>query len=426
MEVQPDCPSAAHLTAPPTAPADSAPVDSDVAATVKQDVLSILLDNSEPAPPPKAWPFIEPTDDIRHLTLGPYALGPHALGVELKRRFTERQIVAAGKVAGEPLLKRLSQLFAGADRKFICFRGGDQRCLGICSEHGHLWLEEPPALNPALRRVDAMSNTGTVPLLLPETVDDLQVLRGLGFDAELSFSLHRLKFAAIEQVFAPLVPDESWMHHLLIVDWNVCGVNYSDRPRAMAILKRLSLTQETYGHDPGSRFSRWIPNSVTRAAIKNARDFRDAQRVRDLIRSSFPNQQLGTPWRYHIKTVAITYHATRTKLQNLLTQTTEIPPVAKVKLALEEFRTVSQSQVTAQLYAKADRTESPVVRAMIHHVTELHERWFETQAIVQAAKKMIAGNHPGADWQLNADDLKERIVLIGKLFAMLTKLHAMN
>ena len=200
--------------APPAAPADRAPVDSDVAATVKQDVLSILLDNSEPAPPPKAWPFIEPTDDIRHLTLGPHA----RLGVELRRRFSEQQIVAASKVAGEPLLKRLSQLFVGADRKFVVIRGGDQRCLAICTESGHLWLEQLPALTPALRRVDATSNTGTVPLLLAETLDDLQVLRGLGFDAELSFGLHWLRLLPLNSSSRQCSTDESWLHHLMIVD----------------------------------------------------------------------------------------------------------------------------------------------------------------------------------------------------------------
>jgi hypothetical protein len=287
-------------------------------------------------------------------------------------------------------------------------------------------LEEPPALIPALRRVDDTSNTDTVPLLLAEALDDVQVLRGLGFDAELSFSLCSLRAAAIEQLFAPVLTDQSWLHHLMIVDWNVCRVNFRDRPRALAILERLSLTQETYGHDPGSRFSRWRPDSNARTAIRNARDFRDAQRVWDLIQSSFPKQKLGTTWRYHIKPVAITYHAARAQLQNLLMQSAEIPPVAKVKVALEEFRTVSQSQVITQLYAKADCAESPLERAMIHQVTELHERWFETQAIVEAAKKVIAGNHPGADWQLNSDDLKERIVLNGKLFAMFNKLKAMN
>ena len=179
------------------------------------------------------------------------------------------------------------------------------------------------------------------------------------------------------------------------------------------------MTREVVSH-AGDQTATLAPPSETLV------DFRDAQRVRDLIQSSFPKQQLGTTWRYHIRPVEITYLAARTKLQNLLTQSTEIPPVAEVKIALEEFRTVSQSQVTAQLYAKADRAESPVVRAMIHQATELHERWFETQAIVEAAKKVIAGNHPGADWQLNADDLKERIVLNGKLFAMLNKLKAMN
>ena len=45
---------------------------------------------------------------------------------------------------------------------------------------------------------------------------------------------------------------------------------------------------------------------------------------------------------------------------------------------------------------------------------------------MEAAKKVIAGNHPGADWQLSADDLKERIDFNGRLFAMLNKLQSMN
>ena len=145
----------------------------------------------------------------------------------------------------------------------------------------------------------------------------------------------------------------------MIVDWNVSRTSCSDRPHAVAILERLSRMQETYGNDPGCRFSRWRPGTKIRTAIRNARDFRDAQRVRELIQSSFPQQQLGTTWRFHIKPVPPTYLGARTKLHNLLTQSTEFSRAAEVR-ALEEFRTVSLSQVIAPLYAKADRTESPV------------------------------------------------------------------
>jgi hypothetical protein len=427
MEVYRDRPSTAFPIAPlldaAPAPTNNAPLDVATEAAVKQDVLSTLLENSQSAAPPKSWPFIAATDEIRQLTLGPYAAGEHGLGVELKRRFTEEQIAAANRIPGEPLLKRLSRLFIGVDRKFIVIGGAAGCGPTICTESGNLWSQEPPALTPALSRVDATSNTRMVPLFLSEAVDDVQVLRGLGLNAELSIGLQRLTAAAIERLFAQVSPDECWRYRLIIVDWNVCSVNCDDRPRARPVLQRLALTQKTYDRDPGIRFSRWRPEKNTRAAIRNARDFQDAQRVHDLIQTSLPKEQLGATWNYHIKPVPITYNVARTKLQNLLTRSTEFPLVADIKTALQEFRNVSQSDVTARLYAMADCEESPVKRAMVHQAAEVHERWFEMQPIVQAALKVIAGNHPGTNWQFNTDDLKERMALSDRLFAMFNKLQ---
>ena len=397
MEVQLDPLSgASRLNPPPPSEATEPPFGSDAnarlepidEAAIKQEMLSFFVDASQPARPHPNWSFTEPSDGIRR-----WKIEPCELDFRFKRQFTESQIFAAERVAGRSISGMLPLLFGNADRMFLVVKD-DTKLVDVCTDNVLPLFGELPALTAALRGVDGKSKTEAVPLVLVETLRDMQVLRALGFHAELSFGLQSLSAASIEQLFAPDNTDEPWQHHLLIAGWNISGLSLTNRPGALAIAKRLSRMNGLYGHDPNRRFSYWQPSVRTRGAIKNAYDFRDVELIRKLMKSSFPKQQLGKDWRYHLEPAPVTYHEARMQLKELLTQSTELPLVSKVKTALAEYRRVAHDQVTAPLYAKAERAESPMVRSMIHQAIELQERVVRDATYCAGSRKGDRGRSP--------------------------------
>jgi hypothetical protein len=210
----------------------------------------------------------------------------------------------------------------------------------------------------------------------------------------------------------------------VLAEWNVAALGPHSTPRATQISQRLQLVQKVYDQDPRRRFVRWRPGAEAREHIRDAHSFQHAKLVRQRIKASLPAAASGTSKSFYTEHTPLTYSELRAKLYSLLAQSGEIPAIVEVKKALGQFRRHYQRDILDGMYAAAAKSTSPFDRAMITHSAELHEQWFETQAVVRAAGKVVAGFHPGVDWELNSDDCNERFRLNNMLLKMRRELLA--
>jgi len=250
-------------------------------------------------------------------------------------------------------------------------------------------------------------------ILLVESDDDLQILRELRCRAACSTGLDALTGKDARRWFAGDPGDDRlWRYKFFLADFSFNELVNRRLPRAKKIVERFELMREVYNFDPSRRLTIWRPGPKMLRMLAGAVHFRDAPRVRELIQGSYEqaSDAAETTWHNVYENKNLTLSATRARLQSAIQKSNAVPMVADVALALKNHRHAFDRLVLNKLDAKIDSATGPLDPSLLLSARELMEIWFENQSLVQAANRVLSGEHPSGAIDL---DLTQRLRIGG-------------
>ena len=138
----------------------------------------------------------------------------------------------------------------------------------------------------AAQRADRNS-APAVPVVLCASDAELYVLVRLGISCTPIGGVERLNGKQVFALFKhrPKRAEER-LHQLVLLGWQPETIRDEPSQTNLAAIRHVAAIRSTYGHDPHTVFSVWLPNAAELRRIRRAHSFVDGAHVADEFRSS--------------------------------------------------------------------------------------------------------------------------------------------
>jgi hypothetical protein len=202
-----------------------------------------------------AWSFLDLDNRLR------IDMPPDEFLGWLEDEYGTQTLINLGFVAKNGDEVRPATIFAGDPPLYITFNK-EERSIGVSHEGGDLFCNNESALDCALKQLAPDTTRIAQSLFVVGSEDDVDVLRAIDLPAVIADGLEGLRHGDVERLFAEDLPSDSeWRYHLVLLDFDVAGLDNTPAAAIGVVAERLADVAEVYGQDPGRRFAIFRPSA---------------------------------------------------------------------------------------------------------------------------------------------------------------------
>ena len=283
MDVNPT-PSAISVAPAATLAAEQSPATPET-DELRRRILERIIESSQPVPPPALWGRFGSSKSVRRLSCE-----PRELLSQLSQHFTADQLLAA-RVAVRTQSGELevSKVLA-TDEAFLIRGDATGRAAGdIVSHRGKLSSGTCEWRELAAQTTDGNSAHET-PIVLCANDAELYVLVRLGISCTPMAGVDQLTGKQVRALFKKRPKHaQQRRHQMVLLGWQPDTLSNEPSAKNLAAIRHVAAIQLTYGFDPHTVFSVWLPSGAELARIRRAHSFVDRKIVADEFKSSLQN-----------------------------------------------------------------------------------------------------------------------------------------
>ncbi|MEO7403003.1 MAG: hypothetical protein ABIU95_04975 [Burkholderiales bacterium] len=372
---------------------------------VRVEVLQAVEVATRAAPSPHQALFPKDDKNARQLREGPgellESLTSHFTQEELlESRVVERvglNDIRLSPILGETAAKEgdTSAQFGAAKSFFILSRDADGLPVNATSARGSL-SAEPSWFRFAAKIVHG-EEVPQEPMLLATTDVELHWFYRLKLRATPAVGLKALTGQQVKWLF-------DHRHHLpagckfqlILPYWNIAAFQETPSQESRQILNHLLDMPRLYNVDAGQIFKVWLPTAEEMVGCSRALRFSDKDRLAAQLSASLAKS-------CHVPTDAATiirdrkpvdFDTARLQLLKVIKRSEKVPLASEAAMGLEKLEQAFRVHVSSLLPASTSKDGWARLAAMM--AIDVAEQWCESLDVVHAARKVKAGEHPGA------------------------------
>jgi hypothetical protein len=395
----------------------SAAVPSNASANTQPNIQALrsrilvrVCELTKPAAPLAAWQRLGTVEAVRTLDGN-----SDELVAKLREEFTPSDLLAA-RVAetapGDQL--QLSPVFGHSDADSFILRCDSQGLpTDAVSSRGVLSCQRPEWLQRS-REIAPRGPFGQ-PLVVSLSDTELAVVCRFGIECSSAIGLGGITGKRVRELFRgrEKVPLSNAQFKITVLGWQPDKRIFDFSPENLQIVWQLADIRGVYGFDPSSVFDVWIPSESERRRIERAYSFSDPVAIASAFKASLQHPryspQAALTWLKDRQSAS--YSAARRELESSLTSSRFVPLAGDVEVALAKFHKAFQQLVVRPLEKTHDRA-SPYESWCGMISADLARSWFDGLEVVVSARRVIAGQHPGAPSRLDDAELDRKLRMV--------------
>jgi hypothetical protein len=207
--------------------------------------------------------------------------------------------------------------------------------------------------------------------------------------------------------------------NLTIVGFDLPSLRRDTTKKTSAMLRHLQATAN-FGLSVGAIFDAWMPNDKELAGFSQAVAFADCERLKQLMTASIQNRYSpGDALTVIADREELSYADAGVRLNNAIAASMLVPQAGPVSTNLTKLRTAFRRDVTNPL-RRSDSKRNPFGGMLAFASADIADTWFEYLDSVHAARKVLAGEHPGS--QIFNEERFEKRLRLTREFARLYQL----
>jgi hypothetical protein len=241
-----------------------------------------------------------------------------------------------------------------------------------------------------------------VPRLLATNSVEFRAFDALGLEYAPAGGLRKLSGDTIRQLGRDRssTPTKSRYRFVLPL-WDVPRLQHRPPAGALETAVHLARISDYFALDPDHLLAAWAPSSTRVSRIAAAAEFADRQVLATAMRTSLKSDCIpisavaSVVAERAVPSYAFAYSALENAIRDF-----SMPLKDPVRSAFTNLETAFKAAVTGKLRAaeQADATRN----LLTFTAADLAQKWFSQLSVVQAAHRILAGNHPG-DWDGDCD-----------------------
>jgi hypothetical protein len=251
------------------------------------------------------------------------------------------------------------------------------------------------------------------PIVLSANDAELYVLVRLGISCTPLAGVDRLIGKQVRALFEKRAKHAQQRRYQLVLLGCQPDI-FSNEPSArnLAAIRHVAAIHRSYGFDPHTVFSVWLPSGAELARIRRAHSFVDRAIVADAFESSLQNSVYAPADALTLfaDRKPATWSQARAVLVSAVERSTLVPRVSETSIALEKLERAFREEVLSPLESAAVKRVLPRLHSML--AVHLAEQWYEELELVQAARRLVAGQFPGYAKRLDDAALKRKLQLV--------------
>ena len=375
---------------------------------LRRRILDEVLKLSQPVPPPAAWARFGSHKSLRRLCCEPQELLSH-----LSRQFTAEELVAA-RVALRTKAGELEIATALATKQsFLIRRDATGHAPGdVVGQRGQLSGGGSEWRHLAAQPSDANSAHAT-PIILGASDAELCVLVRLGIPCSPLAGADQLSGKQVRALFNKRSQDGAQCRYqLVLLGWQPDILSSEPSAKNLAAIQHVAAIEPTYGFDPQTMFSVWLPGRVELTRIRRAHSFADRELVAAEFKASLRKSLYapGDALTLLADRAPATWARHRASLELNIERSRIAPRASEASVALSKLELAFRNQVLRPLETAAGTSGLPAMLSFA--AAELAQQWLEELELVQAARRVIAGQFPGCRKRLDDATLNRKLRLV--------------
>ncbi len=396
----------------PPAESDAPPCGAGNQATLRHQILSAILAETEPAKLPPAWEFLRPIPSFGRLRRTPLELA--AL---LRQTFSLEQLLAAQIFEqdqdNEP---SLNPVFGDTTSQLLFFYSPNKELEEVIGPQRGLLFQEPSSVHYSCQTQE--SGQQAKRMLLADSGSDVHLLRLLGSKCMPAAGLERLSGQQVRRIFPPASSNKFGpKYKMTIVGWQPSLLDPRPTRLIEEILARFADVEQTYDIDPATRFDFWLAKPCEIDAIRLAASFRDKKTAQRFVTQSLESSTFSPDAARDAtaKSIELDYAAARANLLRAISRSRMVSGSQDVRDASEKFKQAFDKMVSRKFYKAAASDSDPNESMLRLAADKFAIFWFETQEIMVMGDQAIAKRSPEYRSTIDPDKLDERLRLVNTL-----------
>jgi hypothetical protein len=410
--IEPDAPP--DSVAPPPPPV-VAPQPADRGTTCAAAALELIRGASEPAPLPRAWDFLKPSSNL--LRLG---TPPGLVAEELQRQFSSDDLLRARiLLAAADGSVGLNPAFGDGASVFALIRKDNELC-DVMSARGSLRSRLPSVEFAAAVNSDD-DNQPAQNALLVASDSDAVVLAALGIRFFWAHGLENVSAERVKRLFPKDTEAQCRQRFWTLVGFTLDPLSHEPPPLFKRILYNMRVLQDHCHCDFGSLAKVWQPKFEHIDELRTAVNYRNPIAIVNLVRHSIKTQKVKLadyqPLRKPDPNLRLA--ETAANLRRALQQSKWLPFRQGAREALSLYEDEYRASVLSRFDDEAASAPDALEAMLFYQARELSEFWFQSQPIVDKARRAVKGETTDDGAEFGAADLDQRL----RLSDQLLKLH---
>jgi hypothetical protein len=254
------------------------------------------------------------------------------------------------------------------------------------------------------------------PIVLCANDAELCVMARVGISCSPMAGVDQLTGKQIRSLFnTRLKHAQQRRNQIVLLGWQPDALANEPSAKNLAAIRHVANIQRTYGFDPHSVFSVWLPTHGELARIRRAHTFVD----RDIVAKECKVSMRHSLWAPEQALTLLsdrrpaTWANARTMLESAVERSFVVPRVSETNVALEKLKRAYHDQVVRPLEAARGKAGLEAVHSLM--AADLAGIWYQDLEIVDAARRVIAGHHPGYAKPIDDAALNRKLRLVSTM-----------